>query len=227
MKHVSVPAVLSALLGVALLILLSTAFSIAVPEARDFVFGEDRIVEWLTVIAFAAALVLGVCKLRGRARSDLLLIAVVAVAGLAVLDELSFGERMFGWTPPHVLGTKLDAGHDFFRIGQKLIKRYSDTPYLVAGIGALILCVPVAAFIGWLRRRGWNLFFGPESVLLGAAILCLAVAQGIDIHLRILRSDIIGPLYVEEVLELSAGVLFLCFVQLRPTVRPDAGAVSV
>ncbi len=215
MSEISVPIVLSRLLLVGVFILLATLFSIAVPAARETLFAEDRVVEWLTVVAFAAAFVVGIRKLRGGAGSDLLLLAATLLAALAVLDELSFGERIFGWEGPLVFGTKLDAAHDLFRIGQKVIKRYSDTPYLVAAVGLLVLGALAALLVARLRRRGWDLILGPELVLIGAAILCLAVAQGIDIHLRILLSDILEPLYFEEILELSAGILFLFFALMR------------
>lgn len=200
-------------------ILLAAAFSVAVPAAREAIFEEDRIVEWMTVLAFAATFVLGMRKLRSKARSDLLLMAITVLAGLATLDELSFGERILGWEAPRVLGTKLDAVHDLFRIGQKVIKQYSDVPYLIAGLGGIIGGILIFGLVAWLRRRGWQLVLGPESALIGVAILCLAFAQGIDIDLRILRSNILKPLYVEEVLELGAGLLLFLFAMLRTNAR--------
>ena len=217
MNYTSRSSVFLSLSLVGVTMLLATAFSVAVPSARDAVFGEDRLVEWMTVVAFAAAFVLGVHKLRSRAPRDLFLMAVTILAGLAVLDELSFGERILGWEAPYILGTKLDAVHDLFRIGQKLIKQHSDYPYLVAGALGLAACSFIAVLVVWLRRFGWKLTLGAETVLIATAVVCLVVAQGIDINLRIIRSDILKPIYVEEILELGAGLLFLLFTHWRGT----------
>lgn len=199
---------------VASVILAGAMASVAFPGAREAIFEEDRVVEWLTVAAFAAAFVLGIRRMRTGEGRNLLLLAVTAFAGLAVLDELSFGERLLGWEAPRLFGTKIDAVHDLLRIAQKLILWNSDTPYLVALLAVLILCALAGMLVLWLLRRGWRLAVGADVILVGAAILCLAFAQGIDVDLKTLYAPVLKPLYVEEVLELGAGLLLAAFMLL-------------
>ena len=194
------------------------AVSVLAPGLRDPVFGEDRWVEWATVAAFAVTAAIGARLWWRRRRSDLTLLAIAAFAVVAVLDELSFGERIFGYTPPRVMGTKLDAIHDLLLISKKVITAYSLHPRLVGAailVGCLLL-VGAATFV--LLRRGWRLGLDRTSLLPVMAAILLTLAQAIDLNLGPLWR--LKPLYVEEVFELGAGLLCMVFVGRRRHVAP-------
>lgn len=70
--------------------------------------GEDRLVEWITVACFAAAAVMGGLSWRtlrhaGHHRIALLHALLAAVFLLVVLEEISWGQRIFGFETPDVI----------------------------------------------------------------------------------------------------------------------------
>lgn len=68
------------------------------PDAYGAAMQEDRLVEWLTVFLFAAS---GVLMLRQAARERRLFDALVGLFCLFVAgEEMSWGQRLFGLTPP-------------------------------------------------------------------------------------------------------------------------------
>ena len=186
------------------------------PDLRPLLLDEDRLVEWGSVLAYYAAFGVAAVRLReGRVGRDLLLAAVAAFALLAALDELSFGERLLGWRPPEVMGTKLDGAHDLAMIAKKAILQHAERPYLVAGLLAAAVVAGAGVALAVLVRRGHRPRLGAEAWLLASAAAMLAAAQVADLKLQALGSRVLGPLGVEEVMEMGAGLALLGFALLR------------
>ena len=208
--------VLAAMAGVLAVATGIVALAAGRPDLRMLLLDEDRLVEWGSVLAYYAAFGVAAVRLReGRAGRDLLLAAVAAFALLAALDEFSFGERLLGWQPPEVMGTKLDGAHDVAMITKKAILRWAERPYLVAGLLAAAVAAGAGVALAILVRRGHGPRLGAEAWLLALAAAMLATAQIADLKLQALGSRVLGPLGAEEVLEMTAGLALLGFALLR------------
>lgn len=195
------------------------------PGLRGALMEEDGPVEWASAIAFYAGFAVAAIGARAGPARDALLAFVAAFCLLATLDELSFGERLLGWSPPEVLGTRLDAAHDLLQIGKKAILTVTDRPYLAAAVlgGAALGAAAWGARA--LARRGVRLRPGSEGALLALAAAMLAVSQVPDLKLEALGSRVLGPLGAEEALELGAALAFLGFARLR-TGAPGAAPAA-
>ena len=193
-----------------------------VPDSREFLFAEDRIVEWTTVFAYFAAALAGFRLFATKARGDIVLLVVSAFAAIAVMEEISFGERILGFEAPRIGNTKMDALHDLLIVAKRGVKGISEHPYLVAAGVALMVAGLVIWICRALVRRGWTVRFGGEAVLLSLAVVLLAYAQAIDTNLRIVPHRLLKPLYIEEILELGAGLCLVFFVVLRDPRRRTA-----
>ena len=195
--------------------------SAAVPEWRPALFEEDRAVECGTVLCFAAAFAVGLCWILSDSRNDVLLFLAVLASGLAVLDELSFGERFIGFDAPQVMGVKLDAVHDLLSLTKTLLKEGTSYPYLVAGGIALAAVALSVVLLRVLSGRGWVIWHdGPRMWLFALAVLLVGAAQMMDAGLRFVPEAALKALYIEEILELAAGILVLGVCLLRPSYAP-------
>lgn len=191
------------------------ALAAARPDLHPLLMDEDRLVEWASVLAYYAAFGAAALRLREGGGRDLLLAGVAAFALLAALDELSFGERLLGWRPPEILGTRLDAAHDLLTIAKKAIAAQAERPYLLAGLLAAGGALAAAAVLAVLVRRGWRLRPGPEAWLVALAALLLAASQVADLKLEALGSRLLGRFGAEEAMEMGGGLALLGFALLR------------
>lgn len=204
--------------SILLLLVVLSWLGVASPELALAHYEEDQTIEYLTAAVFFAAACAGLVGLWRRRFRDAWLWAVSGLAVLATLDELSFGERHVGTQPPMVGGVWIDGAHDFLDVGYRYLERRVDRPdLLLLGAGVIALVVGwwvLSRLIGYRRLAGW-LALRREHVYLGAACVLVGLAQLLDLNLQLLDIDLIWKSYVEEHLELSAGILTLVFVLAR------------
>jgi hypothetical protein len=192
------------------LVLISLAYALGDTATRRLLVGEDRIVELATiaVLVIAAGVAIRATKAPAGWRHPSQVAPALLVAGLAAtaaLDELSFGARIFGFTPPVVEGASLDAVHDLVLItGLFILHRDS---LIVSGLIVLVLGALAAAAGYWLVRSGLlsqicRLRFGR---LLIAALILAQAASLVDLDQITLPAMQLW----EEQLELTASVLLL------------------
>ena len=205
-------------------------FSVAESDPlRDFLVDEDRLIESLSAAVFFLAFLGGaVLLVRGvRRRFDRRWLMLVTSLGLlGFLDELSYGERIFGLKMPKIAKIKLDAAHDV------IDWLYYEGPLVVARHRGLCLLGLVAAIVlisfGLirLRHRLWDLACDrgnyPLYALLAFFVAFLACAVTID--LGILDPWSTDLPIVEELLELSAAI---ALVFSAYTVYRDRGEVMI
>ncbi|WP_269932746.1 hypothetical protein [Aminobacter sp. HY435] len=183
--------------------------AILAPGIRHLLLREDGIVEMGTVM-FLAAVVLGAgasVLLRGPS----IPVILAGLLGLAeLLDETSFGARLFGFQPlPLHGGGQLDGFHDLLILAYRLLGDVSHGLALL--LVALLLLLSGGAVLLALRHMARNMT-GATTWLSGHVLLLLHVgfiglAQIIDIATssRALSA-------VEEVLELNAAILLAFYV---------------
>lgn len=135
------------------------------PELRPSLVKEDRFLESLTPGIFAAAVLIGLLHFRRVARWSWsrwhLLLPLLSLVG--VLDELSFGERMFDLTMPTVAGYKVDAIHDVL----DFLPRWYQTLLWLTGITTVLAIV-------FRKTRLVSDSKYRDSLLLNAARRCMA-----------------------------------------------------
>lgn len=106
---------------------------------------EDGPVEVLTALIYLGAAILAFKALRNNSAQRWLLTAIAATGIIGCLDEISFGERLFGLTMPVLYGEKIDGVHDLLDVGLRWLR---DLPAefrwglgLVTGGGAAAVAV--------------------------------------------------------------------------------------
>lgn len=197
----------------------SALAAILAPGIRHLLLREDGIVETGTVI-FLAIAVLG-AGTSMLLRGPRLPVALAGLIGLAeLLDETSFGARLFGFQPlPLYGGGQLDGFHDLLILAYRLLRDVSH------GLAWLLVALMFALSSGLvllaLRHIARNMA-GATTRLSGHALLLLHVgfiglAQMIDIaaEWRVLSA-------VEEVLEMNAAILLAFYVVQVGWVKPTA-----
>lgn len=183
--------------------------AILAPGIRHLLLREDGIVEMGTVIFLAAAVLgAGASTLLRGPRIPVMLAGLIGLAEL--LDETSFGARLFGFQPlPLYGGGQLDGFHDLLILAYRLLRDVSHG--LAWLLVALLLVLSVGTLTLAVRQIARNMT-GATTWLSGHALLFLHVgfiglAQAIDIAAssRALAA-------VEEVLELNAAMLLAFYV---------------
>lgn len=196
------------------------------------IFREDGPVEWLTALTYAIAAAVLLRVIRRGAASPLVVIAL-AYAVVAALDEISFGARLFGWTPPQVLGTTFDGVHDLLVIGPKLVL-WLGWPGRIAVVLAVAAVLALTVLLALRHGVPARLRMEVAAVdlggapLLGAAVMLTGLAMALDLPFPFLPADALKRSGLEESLELAGGVLTLAYALTRPAagLRP-LGAASL
>jgi hypothetical protein len=211
---------LSALAAIALVTGGSVLAAILVPDLRTILLREDGIIETGGVL-FLAGVVLwaGVAMATRGVRPPLALAGLLGLAEL--MDETSFGARLFGFHPPALYGGgQLDGFHDLLILSYRWLSDIAPVlGWLLAG---LMLAISAAAALLALRLAA-----GTKTApwLAGHALIVLhlgliGLAQVIDI-----ATGSRAMSAVEEVLELDAAVVLAFYVAqqalaTRPAMMP-------
>lgn len=188
-----------------------TAFvAVRIPDLRPLLLQEDGIVETATAVFLAlAAFGAAACLAMRGFRLPLLLAGLVGFAEL--MDETSFGSRLFGFQPPPLYGGgQLDGFHDLLIVAFRLARDVH--PFLAWLLVALLLAVSVA-LAGFVAMQ---LFKGLQGdvrrlsahTLFFAHVAFIGLAQVIDIS----ASSSHALSAMEEVFELDAAILLAFYV---------------
>jgi hypothetical protein len=187
---------------------------IFIPGLRDTLTLEDHFLENLTTILFFESFLISlfaVTRLQNKFRKKLY-VAIPLVGLIGFLDELSFGERLFDFTPPTANGIRVDAAHDLLSV---VYKYWSYMPK--RGNYLLFACVLFSALLlGFVAFRYkkyltfnylQNLFnnlsskYAPTRFLF-ASVLFVSLALIID--LEIIHHDFV--FFLEELFEMNSGL---------------------
>lgn len=210
----------SALAVVTIVTAISAIIAIVTPDMRPLLLQEDGIVETASALIFAAAFLGAVAAtvLVGF-RAPLLLAGLIGFAEL--MDETSFGSRLFGFEPPPLYGGgQLDGFHDLFILVYRLLRRASqDLAWLWVGlmaIGAaalLILALRLTA-----KGLAGNTTRFSSHTLLFLHFGFIGLAQVIDVAAS---SHVLAAM--EEVFELNAAIVLVFYVLQQARIAQAAG----
>lgn len=183
------------------------------PALRASLISEDRVMETLTVILFLAGFLLGVILTsRLRTNTQRLAYGVIPLIGLiGLLDELSFGERIFSLTMPTVEGVQIDGVHDVASLMKETLKHHGNL-----FIYAAILVVG-GLFVVWATPRFIRNIDGmSELVSVWPTLRFLVIFVAFGVIATIIDLDMFPRrrfYFVEELAEFN-GALALLFASL-------------
>lgn len=158
------------------LILVVCFFLRGIPS-MNLLYGEDRLLETLTAILFigSGVLLFGAAMFHSRQSAEHRKVVVVLLVGIAIafllfgLEEISWGQRLFGWSTPAVLERINDQGelnvHNLSNTILRLLYRW----------GMLAFALLTAAGWLWLSRfKETTLrFLIPHGATAGLLVLML------------------------------------------------------
>lgn len=195
------------LLGISVLlsVLLFGLLYRILPAYRRWFTAEDQFLENFATGLFFLAFVISVFFLiqnRGGRWIDFL----IPVAGLlGFLEEISYGIRYFESIPSINPDEKVDAFHDFFKIGFRFLRKQANDPivYVIAGVFLIVMliasCFLVQRFLKGRYENPRKTFAPLIFTLISFVFVLISLVFDLDIfHFPEYR-------FIEELLELSAA----------------------
>jgi len=219
----------------AILLVNGIFFVLAISSERPSVwFREDGAVENLTAILLICTFVYATRLLvSGRIvtkvlRRWLLVFAVVGLLGF--LDELSYGERLFGFSFPIVQGVKLDAIHDLIEIAVRTVGDNMNVLIIVVLSMFAISTIVISMFARDRVFQFWKIMKVDRLLPLYFVIMCCGI-----VSIIVMLSDAHAlpylhlPSFAEETLELNISIsvlgccIFVNFLESKQTIeKPES-----
>ena len=104
-----------------MLLLSSFILSFIIPDFLKSISKEDHLLENLTTGLLLGTAFVGLINSKRRQANTTAIAIYTILAIIGFLDEVSFGQRSFGFTPPMAGGTSLDGFHDLANMSKKII----------------------------------------------------------------------------------------------------------
>ena len=197
------------LVAIAFCTLAAALTAILAPSARSVLLQEDGIIEMASV-ACLTVVVLGVAAASALWGLRALLVVAGLIGFVELMDETSFGSRIFGFEPPALYGGgELDGFHDLLILAYRLLHGV-DRGLAWAWVGLLlaaslgIMMFALTQLGNGIRNRRSGL---TDHVLLFLHVGFIGLAQVIDIAgaSRALAA-------VEEMFEFNASLVLVFYV---------------
>jgi len=133
---------------------LLTHWTLTVYEKVDWLEGEDGVSEWWSVATFLASAAMAAATARylrrlGHPRLGVLHITLAVVFLLGALEELSWGQRLLGWSTPEVLRRVNEQGETTIHN----VTNFNDVVYTAMFVGSA-LALAGAVMRAVLHRHG-------------------------------------------------------------------------
>jgi hypothetical protein len=190
----------------------SAAFAVYywLPDWRGYLLYEDSLIENISAGLFVISFLLGVFLYRKYESHRRVLIILSTVSLFGFLEEISYGQRIYGVVAPRVYGVPIDSIHDFFSMSYKLFRDLVRHNLALVLMGSLIFFIIVNLSMMVHRAKVLDIikkiFTDPPYILSSFFILLIILSSVID--LEIIHKMVIYM--VEEILEMNAGLALLC-----------------
>lgn len=182
-------------------------------DLRTLLTEEDSLIENLSALFFLVSGIYGCwCLWQSTGhRWSFLLIATLGFVGC--LDEISFGQRLLGFSMPTIAGVEnVDGVHDLVRIPLRPLRQWLKTSpsgfaWMIAITLAIAIMLSAIAFHYRKKLRAWlHLWIAQPSF---AAWSMFAILLGVAILLdeRLIRLEVLAVL--EELLEMNAALALI------------------
>ena len=205
-----------------LLLASSFALSFIIPDFLKLISQEDHLLENLGTGILLGTAFFGLINRKQRQANTTAITIYTILAIIGFLDEVSFGQRLIGFTPPMAGGTSLDGFHDLANMFRKIISinlQYHPTQtFIVLSVllsSLLILAIKFKAKIYGVYK---NLKKLKLVYVVLSIILAIVLSQMLD--LKIIK--ISWSTSLEEILELIAVLgLLTCLATTAKGPRPQ------
>lgn len=194
---------------------------------RSLLTEEDQLIENLSAVLFLGSGLLGLWLLLRSTGQRKIYLLVTALGLIGFLDELSFGERIFGFSMPSVAGVKIDGVHDLVRLPlrplrQLLLASSSATAVAVLVILVIAAVLLITAVSHRERLRVWAGSIMVHPPYLAWSIFATLIVVAILLDERIIRFR--NLVFLEELLEMNAALalLLVSWCTSRAITRPPA-----
>ena len=158
-------------------------WTLTVFEDVDWLEGEDGVSEWWSVVTYAvsavmAAFTAGLLRRLGHPRLGALYVALALVFVFGALEEVSWGQRLLGWSTPEVLGRVNEQGETSIHN----VTSFNEVMYTVLFLGsALALAGAVIRAVLHHHRRVSTTDFLLPSLVLSPALLMILIWRAGDL----------------------------------------------
>ena len=174
---------------------------------------EDHFLENLTSGVLLGSALYGLTNWRARRPHKNAIATFTALAFVGFLDEVSFGQRVFGFTPPMAGGTSLDGLHDLTNMLKKVISINFQYHPIHTFVVLFLIFSGLIITASFYRKKIFGLInylirFNLAGIFI-ATISAILLSQLLD--LEFIALSLSRPL--EETLELIASLgLLTCLI---------------
>ena len=205
-----------------LLLASSFALSFIIPDFLKLISKEDHLLENLGTGILLGTAFFGLINRKQRQANTTAITIYTILAIIGFLDEVSFGQRLIGFTPPMAGGTSLDGFHDLANMFRKIISinlKYHPTQTFII-LSVLLSSLLILAFKFKLKIYGVykNLKKLKLVYVVLSIILAIALSQMLDLKII----NLSWSQCLEEILELIAVLgLLTCLATTVKGPRPQ------
>ena len=198
------------------------ALSFTIPDFLKSISKEDHLLENLSTGLLLGTAFFGFINWKQRQANTTAIVVYTILAIIGFLDEVSFGQRLIGFTPPIAGGTSLDGFHDLANMLRKIISinlQYHPTTTIIT-LAALLSSLLILALK--FRRKIYGAYKHLRELELVYVILSIALAIVFSqlLDLKIINSS--WSTGLEEILELIAVLgLLTCLATTVKGPRPN------
>ncbi|MCB4408165.1 hypothetical protein [Synechococcus sp. MU1642] len=180
MQRLSTPKGERLLFLISLIVCLTIIITKFVTGGSDFYenfLGENSVVEWLTalflLLSAYLALVTGVSK--GSPYPKWMLLAFASILFVAFMEELAWGQMMFGWDTPENFRSLNAQGETTLHNIHGIHDLISPALLLFSSASAGVSLTKKRPNIPWLKNNLWDFSKGLFPMFFLAAIICAVV----------------------------------------------------
>ena len=189
-----------------LLLASSFALSFITPDFLESISKEDHLLENLSTGLLLGTAFFGLVNWKQR-QADTTAIGVYTIlAIIGFLDEVSFGQRLIGFTPPMAGGTSLDGFHDLANMLRKIISinlQYHPSQTIITIITFLSL---FSIFTFKHRSKICGVYKHLKQLNLEYVVLSIILAIFLSQLLDLKAINLSWSTCLEEILELIAAL---------------------
>ena len=205
-------------------LLLGSSFvlSFIIPDFLKSISKEDHFLENLSTGLLLGTAFFGFINWKQKQANTTAIATYTILAIIGFLDEVSFGQRLIGFTPPMAGGTSLDGFHDLANMFRKIISinfQYHPSQTIIAIITILSLFL---IFTFKCRSKICGVYKHLKQLNLEYVALSIILAIFLSQLLDLKAINLSWSTCLEEILELIAALgLLTCLATTVKESRPQ------
>ena len=203
------------------LLAFSFASSFIIPDLLKTISKEDHFLENLSTGLLLGTAFFGFINWKQKRTNTTAIAVYTILAIIGFLDEVSFGQRLIGFTPPMAGGTSLDGFHDLANMFMKIIsvnlEYHPDQTFIILATLLSSFLILIFKF----RSKIYGVYKHLKKLKLACVALSIALAILLSQLLDLKVINLSWSTYLEEILELIAVLgLLTCLATTVKEARP-------